>query len=277
MKINRKVFYDEIRQNLFGKLEQEQVDGMETILNEWELRDLTDLRWLAYMLATTYHETDQKMQPIEEYGKGDGHAYGKPDQGTGKIYYGRGLAQLTHKRNYQLFSDRLGLDLVNKPELALQTDVAVKILFDGMVAGLFTGVGLPKYLGQTTDWINARRVVNGLDKANIIAKYAEKFDFALIEATDEYPPVELPPTPSLLEPTTTVEKKWWNGKKTHMGMLISGLIGVAAMLGYIPGMTADQGADMLQTAFGVSGFRSAMPSLIKMAISFYLVQKNELQ
>ena len=53
-----------------------------------------DLRWLAYILATDYHETAYTMQPIEEYGKGAGYDYGEPDPVTGEIYFGTGLVQL---------------------------------------------------------------------------------------------------------------------------------------------------------------------------------------
>lgn len=69
--LNRKHFYDSVRESLFGgTLLQQQVAGMEAILREWEAQQLTDRRWLAYMLGTTYHETAKTMQPIEEYGKG---------------------------------------------------------------------------------------------------------------------------------------------------------------------------------------------------------------
>src|ERR1041385_6889458 len=103
MKLNRDYFFDTIRANLFkGKLTQSQVDGMESILLTGETEGLTDLRWLAYMLATCFHETARTMQPIEEYGKGKGYRYGKKIKRSGipytlpdKLYYGRGLVQLT--------------------------------------------------------------------------------------------------------------------------------------------------------------------------------------
>jgi hypothetical protein len=67
MSTNRKAFFDGIRPDLFGgTLTQDQVNGIDAILDEWEVRKLTDLRWLAYMLATTYHETNMTMQPVRE-------------------------------------------------------------------------------------------------------------------------------------------------------------------------------------------------------------------
>ena len=101
--INRKFFFDHARLTLFdGSLRQSQVNGMNAILDEWDRAYAKkDDRWLAYMLATTHHETAMTMQPIEEYGKGNGRSYGVPDPQTGKAYYGRGFVQLTWKTNYE--------------------------------------------------------------------------------------------------------------------------------------------------------------------------------
>lgn len=165
---------------LFGKFTQEQVDGIDTILDEWERRGLTDLRWLAYMLATTQHETAATMQPIEEYGKGKGKKYGVPDPITKQTYYGRGYVQLTWKANYAKAAGIVGADLVHYPDMAMLPDVAVKILFDGMIGGWFTGNPLRHYFNATaTDWINARRIINGTDKAEKIAAKAVKYHAAL--------------------------------------------------------------------------------------------------
>ena len=179
--INRKTFFDSIRETIFhGAISQHQVEGIDAILNEWETQQLTDLRWLAYILATTYHETAKTMQPIEEYGKGKGHKYGIPDPATGKTYYGRGYVQLTWKRNYKTMGDLLGKPLVEEPELALKPEIATQILFKGMKRGLFTGKSLEDYFDHDTeDWINARKIINGLDMAPVIAEYAQKFYVAL--------------------------------------------------------------------------------------------------
>src|SRR4249920_15149 len=79
-----KLFFDEVRVTLFSdSLSQGQVDGMNALLDAWErismVRPDVDLRWLAYVLATDFHETAFTMQPIEEYGKGAGYDYGEPD------------------------------------------------------------------------------------------------------------------------------------------------------------------------------------------------------
>lgn len=184
--MNRTNFYNSIRKDIYnGKLAFSQVEGIEAILQEWEKRMLCDTRKLAYILATSYHETAKTMQPIEEWGKGKGRAYGKPDPVTGKVYYGRGFVQLTWAYNYKTMGNLLGIDLYHKPDLALDKDIAVQIMFEGMFTansyrGDFTGKHLDMYFTNTlTDWVNARRIINGTDKADLIAGYAKKFHAAL--------------------------------------------------------------------------------------------------
>jgi len=178
--INPDAFFKAVRASPFGgHLTQGQVDGLNIIIDKWEEYELTDLRWLAYILATTFHETARTMQPIEEYGKGAGHTYGEPDPETGQTYYGRGYVQLTWKTNYEKMGDLLEVDLVNNPGLALDPEIAVRILFTGMTLGTFTGKKLADYFAWLTDEINARRIVNGTDKAATIAGYARAFYVAL--------------------------------------------------------------------------------------------------
>lgn len=179
--IDKKKFFASIRTSLFsGKLTISQVKGMLTIINEWEARKLNNICWLAYMLATTFHETARTMQPIEEYGQGHGKTYSKLDYTTGHRYYGRGFVQLTWKINYEAMGKLLGVDLVHHPDLALKTDIATKILFEGMIRGSFTGRKLSDYFYTTRcDWVNARRIINGTDKAQMVAGYAVGFYKAL--------------------------------------------------------------------------------------------------
>lgn len=182
--INKEKFYASIRNN-FGPLSQKQVDGFEAILNYWIDTGLTDTRWLAYMLATAWHETAKTMQAIEEYGKGKGRVYGKPDKRTGQVYYGRGFVQLTWYDNYRIMGKLLDVDLVNHPALALDTATAVKIMFEGMTTGLslkgdFTSRDLSMYFNdKKEDPVNARRIINGLDRAELIAGYYKNFKEAL--------------------------------------------------------------------------------------------------
>ncbi|HEX8499168.1 MAG TPA: glycoside hydrolase family 19 protein [Pyrinomonadaceae bacterium] len=145
---------------------------------------VSDVRWAAYMLATVRHECDDKWRPIEEYGKGSGHPYGKPDPKTGKIYYGRGYVQLTWKSNYQSMGKALGVDLVNHPERALVPSISYRIMSHGMRKGSFTGVKLGDFIGGgRADYRNARKIINGLDRADLIAGYAKKLEKALRAAS----------------------------------------------------------------------------------------------
>jgi predicted chitinase len=166
---------------------QQQVDGQSVILGLWEGQytgtPMEDMRWLAYILATAYHETATKIWPIREYGLGKGHEYGEPD-GNGNTFYGRGFVQLTWKENYERASAILGLiddrDLSDFPDLALDSLIAARVMFRGMAEGWFTGVKLGDYFNEDTDDpINARRIINGNDKDELIAGYYDTFLEAL--------------------------------------------------------------------------------------------------
>lgn len=184
------IFFNSVRSSLFrGVLTQPQVDGMLSLVNRG-LNQNIDLRWIAYILGTSYHETARTMQPIEEYGRGAGRPYGRPDPETGKTYYGRGFVQLTWKANYAEMSRKVNVDLVRQPELALDIQIATEIIYVGMIDGTFTRgtYKLPMFFTRTgSDWYNARRIVNGLDKAGPIANYALAFYKAELLAVGQQP------------------------------------------------------------------------------------------
>ena len=184
MIVDRNIFFTRVRPLFNDRMTQSQVDGMSAILDAWDawLPDNADLapniRWLAYMLATAFHETARTMQPIAEYGHGAGRDYGVPDPVTGLVYYGRGYLQLTWKANYQVQSARLDVDMVGDPDLALRPDLAANIMLHGMAAGSFTGRRLGQYFGANPahdDPVNARRIINGTDQASLIASYHRVF------------------------------------------------------------------------------------------------------
>lgn len=170
----------------FGRLNQSQVDGFNAILkaiNEWG-GDAKNPLYVAYILATAWHETARTMKPIEEYGKGKGRRYGSNIDingtrysGLKHFYYGRGYVQLTWLTNYKNMGKILGVDLVNKPELALDHHTASKIMIYGMLNGSFTGKRLSNYLkkGTLEEFKQARRIINGMDKATNIAYQAQAF------------------------------------------------------------------------------------------------------
>ncbi|MDI1256291.1 MAG: hypothetical protein PSV16_09320 [Flavobacterium sp.] len=193
--INRKFFFDHVRTNLFGgAMTTKQVQGLTNILNEWEANYAHhDDRWLAYMLATTHHETGRTMQPIEEWGKGKGLPYGSrfkmakdaagkriPYSDTLEIFYGRGFVQLTWYENYDKAGKKLGKNFLHNAAGVMELSNATKILFFGMMEGWFTGKKLSNYFNATTeDWKNARRIINGLDKWDLIKDHALKYYAAI--------------------------------------------------------------------------------------------------
>jgi putative chitinase len=194
--IEREKFYNSIRDSLFGgSISVSQFAGIDAILNEYENNHAElPLSALGYILATVYHETDKTMQPIREKGGKDyfirryfenrkvRDELGNLTLADAFERSGRGLVQLTGRRNDGRVTRELGIDLINHPEKALEMETAVKILFWGMIGGKFTGKKLAAYFSaepQFTDFYNARRIINGTDCANKIATEAELFYAAL--------------------------------------------------------------------------------------------------
>lgn len=203
--MDRKVFFATVRA-VFGKLSQSQVDGFTKILDEAFIR-FTPLKHLAYLLATTWHETAKTMQPVREYG---GEVYLRS-----KKYYpwvGEGLVQVTWEENHRKFG-------ATKPGQMMEWPIALRALFDGCTKGMFTGKKLSDYINETkADYRNARRVVNGTDKADLIAGYALMFEDALVAAG--YDPALLPepepdpiPPPPDIEPVEPKPQTWWGWLK----------------------------------------------------------------
>ena len=182
-------FFETIRQTLFhGSLTEAQVAGCTAILDAWTNHaPASDPRFVAYSLATAYWETAYKMQPVEEIGHGDGRPYGKPAGPYGLTYFGRGLVQLTWLQVYQHAETRLRLhginvDLVRSPDLASRPDTSAAILVFGMTEGWFTGRKLADFFaGTRSDWVDARTIINGHDRAALIAGFALHFYAGLTE------------------------------------------------------------------------------------------------
>lgn len=227
--MNRSAFYASVRQRASGvfgtSISQSQVEGTEAILDEGERRGML-LEQLAYILATAYHESAHTMQAVREtLAKTDDGAiraleaawkagklpwvktaYWRKDA-DGKSWFGRGLVQITHKANYQKLGLLIGVNLVKDPSKALELSKAVQILFVGMELGSFTGKSLSDYITTAkTDYVGARRIVNGTDKAETIAGYAKAFETALWAAGYDNPvgkPAQTPnpsPAPPVADP-----------------------------------------------------------------------------
>jgi putative chitinase len=196
--MNLKPFFDSIRTPLFqGKMTQGVVDTINAILNSCSKYNVIMPEQIAYILATAKHEAyhsqwNPDWHPVREgftmtntgaikavtslyNAKKISMNYALP-LANGLSYYGRGLVQITHPGNYQATGKRLGIDLYNNPDLALDLKVAADILVIGMKEGIFTGVKLSTYFTTTKkDALNARRIINGTDQQQRIAGMYEKF------------------------------------------------------------------------------------------------------
>lgn len=183
-----------------GKIRPAQFEGIEADLKLGAGRLPTS--WMAYALATDYHETAHTMQPIHELGGRDylakydtgrlAAALGNTPEadGDGILYAGRGKPQVTGRANYAKADDRLhvfgilkpGENLLTNPDLMLRMDVATGALIFGMLEGWYTGKTFRHYLlnpATRDQFAAARRIINGQDRAELIAGYALVFQEAL--------------------------------------------------------------------------------------------------
>ncbi len=178
-------FFASIRP-LFGAMTKPQVEGIEAKLAAFAAA-ASPLAYVAYGLATSFHETGQKMQPVSEIGRGRGKAYGKPGKHGGQVAYGRGDVQLTWDYNYDRADAELGLKvaLTSNYDRAMETEISAQIMVLGMTEGWFTGRSFASYLpakGKATvgQFTSARRIINGIDRAEKVASYAMSFQSALV-------------------------------------------------------------------------------------------------
>jgi putative chitinase len=196
MKLDRTKFFAGVKSRIDPTLNQQQVDGLNAILDGLEAGStISSIPRAAYALATIFHETAGTFQPIHEYGSTAyfnkrygpntkvGRQLGNTQAGDGARYAGRGYVQLTGRRNYRKFG------IEDTPDDALKPDVAFRILADGMVNGTFTGKSFANYINgnQNADYVGARKIINGTDKAGLIAGYAKSFEKILLSANSPGP------------------------------------------------------------------------------------------
>jgi putative chitinase len=233
--MNKTIFFDYLRNTLFPKrLKPNQVKGIEAIL---DVMSGSPTSWIAYALATAYHETNKNMKPNTEnlnysvqgllntFGRHrisveDAQRLGrKPGEGPlpverqkaianiiyggewgrinlgnihpndGWTYRGRGMDHCTGRANYQRTGNDIGVDLINNPEALLVLDNAVKALYTGMLNGRYAGDNRGRHTfarhlpsegnANRQQFRNARKIINGTDKNEIIADYALIFQEAL--------------------------------------------------------------------------------------------------
>ncbi len=134
---------------------------------------------IAYVFATAEHEANFGRFMFE---LADGWDYegrldlGNTESGDGPRFKGRGFVQITGRRNYTKWSQILGVDLVSNPGKAAIPDTAAIILVRGMRDASFTGLGLSDFFtGNQQDFFNARKIINGLDRADHIEAIAKAY------------------------------------------------------------------------------------------------------
>ena len=175
-----------ITQTILSTIRSYAEESIPRILEAAATAGITDLGQLAYILATSEHESVAGKY-MEELASGDAYEgrldLGNTQPGDGRRYKGRGYVQITGRANYTRWANRLGVNLVGNPLLASTPAIAAQILVEGMRDGSFTSVGLSRYIdGSKRDFYNARRIVNSIDRASDIAKIAERYYAALINA-----------------------------------------------------------------------------------------------
>lgn len=181
--INKENFCTKVIANLFnGSLSEKQQSGLCCIIDEWDKQDNSDIRQLAYVLATIYHETDRKMQPVQEayYLKDKAKIEAYLKSKSYYPYYGRDITHTTWVYNYQKVKDFTGIDVVTNPDLIGQMPLAAEVAITFMLKGWYTGKKLSDYFNDTKeDALNARRIINGLDCAEKVLAYYHNFLNAL--------------------------------------------------------------------------------------------------
>ena len=146
---------------------------------------ITDNRQIAYVLSTIQWESNFKNQKEIWWENRD---YWKVDSTTGKAYYGRWFIQITHKSNYEKyteiirnswkdFKDNDGntlkwseIDLVNNPDIILQSnDLAAFIAMDRMKNWWpyrADNKRLDYYINDNKqDYYNARIIINWMSSS----------------------------------------------------------------------------------------------------------------
>jgi len=265
-------FFDHIRRTLFkGRLNQVQVERIKAVLIELEYSAIEHLGAWAYVLATGHHEaanwlhykelggTDYftRLYDIKGQRPAKARELGNVRAGDGARYCGRGPVGITGRYNYRKQGAKLGIDLENSPELAEQSDTGARLLVEGMRDGDYRrrSDGRPYKLSdyfdsKRCDYIGARNIVNGgLDKAQLIASYAQAYYAALdLASSSEIPDIDPidyydaksepePEQEEAVEPKKARFKKnpldWLPGIKTHLIMLTTAGLAAAELFGIV--------------------------------------------
>lgn len=275
-----------------GRLSQGQIDGMNALFRCWRSHKIAgsdNNRLLAYILASVFHETAGRMLPVREtLASTDAGAIAALDKAfkagklgqvktpywrkgkNGKAYFGRGGIQITHEDNYEKLGKRIGVDLVGNPALALDLDISAEIAIVGMLEGLFTGRKLTEFFNlKNDDPIGARAVVNGTDKAKLIAGYYKSFLDALEAATivrfQGKPPADVTALDAQPDNVPVAQSKsLWTIIGSFFGALGLGAVGDAK--GFV-----DSGATLFGAISNPWSFGSLVFIIVAAGVLFWLI------
>lgn len=155
------------------------------ILAECKNSEVTNPAQIAYVLATSQHESACGKFMVEIWGPTDAQRryegrsdLGNIQPGDGFRFRGRGYAQITGRANYETWSRRLDMDLISNPDIVyMNPEIAAGILVQGMLDGSFRPRHkLDKYIKATAkqDFFNAREIINAdknfIDKGSSVSR-----------------------------------------------------------------------------------------------------------
>ena len=211
--MNKAKFFDAIRSKV--NLTTANVSGINQVLDYIQNHKIL-LGDAAYSLGTGFWETAGTMQPVKE-------AYWKDENWRKRNlryypWYGRGLIQTTWKENYIKIARAMGLSentFINNPDLLLTMEYALPAMFIGMSEGIYTGKDLDDYIDNIDEsdaedfreYKAARKIVNGTDKDDEIARLALVFEAGLKAAG--YDPATGPVVKPTVPTVPVREQTWW--------------------------------------------------------------------
>lgn len=296
---DRKYLFDLLRNAPFGgRLTTLQVKVVGLILDLCETLKLP-LPFIAYIIATAFHETGGTFNPgkenlnysvaalkskfsrerislkdAERYGRSDGTVKRKANQsaianliyggawglrqlgnrlvGDGWKFIGRGLVQLTGRRNYEIFG------LAENPDGAMVLEKAVEILVKGMNDGVFTGKKLSDfYSNGVFRAVDARAIVNGTDKASLISRHygailvaLEKSEVRTDNYTDDF---KLEAEKETLADVSEVKTDDVKAAESGIAKSIYGATGATFVTGLVAAISSPWGAAVAIVALAIGG------------------------
>ena len=161
------------------RLTQERIAALQAVFDIWDTNEeLRKPEHLAYIVATVWHESGNRIAPVREcykstdeaaikcvkrlYSKGvAGIPYHIRDRQTGHAYYGRGQAQLTLKENYYRIGKNIGIGdrLVWHADDALKLTISAKNAVLAMYHGWYRSVRSSEFCGASGKcWLGLRHI-----------------------------------------------------------------------------------------------------------------------